>query len=60
MVYEFVQKLMVVNYIHVLILVFVEDGLRVNDVTELCEGEDEVLILVFVEDGLRVDKRVFR
>ena len=37
----------------VLILVVVEDGLRVAQVLQLVDGADIVLILVVVEDGLR-------
>ena len=43
----------------VLILVLVEDGLRVLSVQDIFNVMTTVLILVLVEDGLRVEARWF-
>ena len=43
-----------IGLVAVLILVLVEDGLRVKYVSEIHGASFTVLILVLVEDGLRV------
>ena len=53
MVYEGIYVWFLLKKRGVLILVFVEDGLREGFPSTVKVEEVEVLILVFVEDGLR-------